>query len=72
MLNIQEIFESLSGAAKFITLDLDSGYWHDIQKMAFFCPYGLYQFKVIWFGLRHVPVTFKWLMELACGTSVTF
>lgn len=70
--NTEEIFEFLSGAVLFITVYLNSGYWQvkmDKQsqdKNAFICPFSLYRFKVMLFGLQHAP-TFQWLLEFILG-----
>ena len=67
--NIQDCLDALSGAQFFCTLDLASGYWQlevdpvDRPKTAFVTHHGLFQFKVLPFGLTNAPATFERLME---------
>ena len=65
MPRIDDLIERV-GEAKFITtLDLSRGYWQvpvrkeDQPKTAFTTPYGLFQFKVMPFGLQGAPATFQ-------------
>ena len=70
MPRIDETIESLTGAQWFSTLDLASGYWkvsvsaNDRAKTAFATRKGLFQWKVMPFGLANAPATFSRLMEM--------
>ena len=67
---MDETLDALSGSKWFSTLDLLSGYWQvevaeeDREKTAFATRDGLYEFKVLPFGLCNGPATFQRLMDM--------
>jgi hypothetical protein len=73
---IDDLMDQLQGARVFTSLDLQSGY-HQIQiteedrpKSAFKTPVGLYQFKVLSFGLCNAPSTFQAVMNSIFGARL--
>lgn len=77
--NLMEIIFQLRNAKIFSTIDLRSGYWQvelnerSKKYTAFATPCGLYQFKVLPFGLKNSPSTFQRLMnEVLRGYIGTF
>ena len=66
---IDDCLDQLAGNQWFACLDMNSGYWQvevdesDREKTAFTSRKGLYEFKVMPFGLCNAPATFERLME---------
>ncbi len=66
---IEESLARLGCAIHFTTLDLGSAFWHvplreqDRPKTAFACKIGLYQWKVMPFGLSNATATFQRLIS---------
>ncbi|GBO08307.1 Retrovirus-related Pol polyprotein from transposon 17.6 [Araneus ventricosus] len=66
---IDDTLDAWNGSQWFKTLDLKSGYWQveirpeDREKIAFTTGHGLWQFKVMPFGLCNAPATFERLTE---------
>lgn len=67
---IEEALARLEGSRYFSIMDLQSGYHQiplhpeDQQKTAFITADGLYQFKVLPFGLTNAPSTYQRTMEV--------
>ena len=67
---IDDSLNTLNGAKWFSTIDLASGYWQvgvkpeDRPKTAFITRQGLFQFKVMSFGLCNATATIERLMEV--------
>ncbi len=67
---IDDTLDTLAGSEWFSTLDLLCGYWQvevakqDQEKTAFTTKEGLYESKVMPFGLCNAPATFQRLMDL--------
>ena len=66
---IDDSLRLLDNQLWFSNLDLASGYWQVAispeakRKATFVTNEGLFQFRVMPFGLCNAPATFKWLME---------
>lgn len=66
---INDSLDRLRNARYFSSMDLRSRYWQievherDREKTAFVTPGGLYEFKVLPFGLCSAPATFQGMMD---------
>ena len=73
---IDEMLEALPGSRWLSTLDLKSGYWQvelaeeDKEKSAFSTGSGLWQFRVMPFGLCNAPATFERLMDSGLSPEI--
>lgn len=66
---IEDLFDTLSGAVIFSSLDCFSGYWQipisekDKHKTAFITKWGLFEWNVMPMGLCNAPAVFQRLMN---------
>jgi len=66
---VDDTLDTLAGSKWFSALDLLSGYWQvevnpeDREKTAFCTHEGLFEFRVMPFGLCNAPATFQRLMD---------
>ena len=66
---IDDAYTTVRGAQVFSAIDLTAGYHQvrlpeeDVPKTSFPTPLGLFQFKVLPFGLRNAPQTFQAMMN---------
>ena len=66
---INEIIEAIAKRKYYSTLNMASGYWQirirkeDVEKTAFICSEGLYEFVVMPFGLCNAPATYQRMMD---------
>ena len=66
---VEELFEKIGPTRVISTLDMVKGFWQipldrvSQEKTAFCTPFGLYEFKVMPFGLHSAPATFQRLMN---------
>ena len=69
MPQIQDIFDQVGGSKIFSTLDLTAGYWQikvdprSVDKTAFRCHRGLFEFLRMPFGLCNAPAVFQRTMD---------
>ena len=73
---IDDMLDKLSGSSIFTCLDLQQAYHQvrldeeDVPKTAFTTPLGLFEYKVLPFGLSNAPSTFQALMNSVLGPEL--
>jgi RNase H-like domain found in reverse transcriptase/Reverse transcriptase (RNA-dependent DNA polymerase)/Integrase zinc binding domain/Retroviral aspartyl protease len=76
MPNITDLFDQLSGASVFSSLDLQQGYYQiripeaDVPKTAFMTHIGQFEYKVLCMGLTNAPATFQETMNGVFGDRI--
>ena len=74
---IDDLLDELGKAKYFSTLDLAAGYWQirvqpdSRENTAFITHQGLYEFKVMPFGVMNAPAVFQRLMQRVLSQLVT-
>ena len=69
MPRVDELLDRIARGRYLTTIDLCKGYWQiplaedAIPKSAFVTPFGLYQFKVMPFGMKNAPATFQRMVD---------
>ena len=69
LLRIDDLLDQLGKLEYFSTLDLAAGFWQikvhstSQEKTAFATPQGLFEFRVMTFGLMNAPSVFQRLMQ---------
>jgi len=67
---MEDCIDSLGDARVFSTLDCNAGYWQipmapeDIEKTAFTCHMGTYEYLKMAFGLTNAPATFQRALDI--------
>ena len=75
---IEDLFDQLTGARVFSKIDLRTGYHQlkicatDIPNTAFTTRYGLYEYKVMYFGLTNAPNLMNKRRNMKSTKSMTF
>ena len=70
------MLDRLSGARVFTCLDLQQAYHQvrladdDVPKTAFRTPMGMFEYKILPFGLSNAPTTFQALMNAVLGPEL--
>ena len=73
---VDELIDHLGGIKYISTLNLSRGYRQvpvdksARAKTAFKTPYGLFQFKVMAFGIQGAPPTFQCMMDILLNDAV--
>ena len=66
---MEDLLEKIAGHERYTTLDLNSGYWQipmdpaSINKTAFTCKFGTFEYLRMPFGLTNAPATFQRTMD---------